>query len=173
MQSVRSSEVLLCDTSYVSQIARAAHRPATVNHWPADIVERIDRAVLALSVITVAEIRAGIIRANWGPARRSTAESHLAAYTWIPLDAEIIDGWAELWVEAQKRGMTGPKDNDMWIAATALVRGYPLVTCDRPQHDLTGIVGDSLYLSPDPTPPAGALGGSPRLKGTARPPFAQ
>jgi len=139
-------EVLLCDTTYVSQLMKAERRPGTTDHWPQEVVDRIAAAVLTISVITVAEIRAGMIRARWGTRSREEAEHRLAAYTWIPLDVETIDRWAELQAAALAAGNAGPNHNDIWIAATALVRGYPLVSCDRAQCELPEIAEGAIFL---------------------------
>lgn len=146
-----ADDAVLCDTTYVSQLMRAASRPGINDHWPADAVERLDSAILTISVITVAELRFGMIRAGWGLAKRAEAEHRLAAYTWIPLDAETIDRWAALQAEAMALGHTGPGHNDLWIAASALVRGYPLVSCDVAQCELPGVCDNVIYLPADPS----------------------
>ena len=61
-----TAERLLCDTSFVGFSARRASDPERFSHWPAETVERIDRAILAISVITLAEARYGYLHARWG-----------------------------------------------------------------------------------------------------------
>lgn len=54
-----AAERLLCDTSFVGCSARRNRDPDGFAHWPDSIVERIERAILAISVITLAEARFG------------------------------------------------------------------------------------------------------------------
>jgi predicted nucleic acid-binding protein len=136
-----AGEILLCDTSYVSQIMKAARRPETTDHWPADVVARIDRALLTVSVITVAEMRMGMIKAGWGDRARSEAEHRLVAYTWIPLDLEIIDTWAELtaggseaglWWRKPQRSLDRSHRPRARIPPRVVRRGAVLAPADRP-----------------------------------------
>jgi predicted nucleic acid-binding protein len=46
------------------------------------------------------------------------------------VDRSALDEWARLRAAARARGIA-ISDNDLWIAATAGVREYVLVTCDR------------------------------------------
>lgn len=39
--------------------------PARYAHWPADTLTRIEAAILAVSVITLAEARYGYLNAGW------------------------------------------------------------------------------------------------------------
>lgn len=64
--SASPPERLLCDTSFVGASAKRLARPHCFTHWPAEIVRRIDSAILAISVITLAEARYGYLEANWG-----------------------------------------------------------------------------------------------------------
>jgi predicted nucleic acid-binding protein len=149
--SIATDQVLLCDTTYVSQIMKAERRPETTEHWPAADVERIANSILTISVVTVAEIRMGMIKASWGERTRADAEYRLAAYAWIPLDLEIIEKWAEIQAEALGAGQNAANHNDVWIGATALVRGYPLVSCDVPQCELPQVCDNVIYLKVDPS----------------------
>lgn len=77
-------------------------------------------------------------------------EARLAAFLQIPLDEGIIDVYAELHAWATKGNPT--PHNDLWIAATALSRRIPLVSCDR---DFDRIAGEGftlehIYLPPRP-----------------------
>lgn len=122
-------EVLLCDTTFVSVQEAAEKNPEATAHWPGDVLSRIDSAVLAVSVFTLAEIRAGRIAANWGQRRSERQERLLAAFVTVPLDEDILNEYATLHAWGS-RGHRTPH-NDMWIAATAISRGFPLVSCDE------------------------------------------
>jgi len=115
-------ETILCDTSFVS-VVQARGAPAA---WSADTRARLDTAILAISIVTLAELRDGHIYANWVPRRRAAAEQLIAAYLWVPLDMAIVNECARLRAACRRRGVTVP-DNDIWIAATANSRGWPCV----------------------------------------------
>lgn len=130
--SASPPERLLCDTSFVGASAKRLARPDRFMHWPAETVRRIDSAILAISVITLAEARYGYLEANWGESRISREERRLAGFLHIPLDMPTVDEWARLKVLSKRNGWN-VGDNDLWIAATASARGHALVTCDSDQ----------------------------------------
>jgi predicted nucleic acid-binding protein len=116
-------------------------------HWPAEIRERLDAAVLAISVVTLAELRAGHIKADWSAARRERAEKLIGAYLRVPLDMAIVDEFARLSAACILSGANLP-DNNVWIAATATVRGCTVVSTDKHFDLIPGI--DHVLLSRKP-----------------------
>ena len=122
-------QVILCDTTFVSLQEISERKPEAIAHWPSNVLNRIDSAILAVSVFTLAEIRAGRIAANWGQRRSERQERLLAAYVTVPLDEDILNEYATLHAWSS-RGHKTPH-NDMWIAATAITRRFPLVSCDE------------------------------------------
>lgn len=125
-------ERLLCDTSFVGASAKRSAQPDRFPDWRAETLRRIDTAILAISVITLAEARFGFLNANWGQARIEREERRLAGFLQVPLDLAIVDEWARLRLLSRQNGWN-VGDNDLWIAATASARSYPLVTCDADQ----------------------------------------
>jgi predicted nucleic acid-binding protein len=121
-------EVILCDTTFVSLQEASERKPEAIAHWPREVLTRIDGAIQAVSVFTLAEIRAGRIAANWGQRRSERQERLLAAFVTIPLDEDILSEYATMHAWSV-RGHHTPH-NDLWIAATAIARGFPLVSCD-------------------------------------------
>src|SRR5215217_5587404 len=115
------AETILCDTSFVSVVQSGAG----VTTWPEDTRTRLDAAVLAINIVTLAELRDGHIYAEWGEKRRARAEQLIASYLLVPLDMATVNECARLRALCRKTGVTVP-DNDMWIAATANSRGWPL-----------------------------------------------
>jgi predicted nucleic acid-binding protein len=94
-----------------------------------ETVNRLDVAILALSVVSLAEIRAGRIHAGWGQGRSEQQEARLSAFLRIPLDEDILDQYALL--HAWNLKGHNIEHNDLWVAASAMSRGMPLVSCDR------------------------------------------
>lgn len=124
-------EILVCDTSFLGVASRPRTNANVALDWPPDAVSRINSATLAISVVTEAEIRAGWITANWGERRIAEHAQALASLLRFPLDDGIVERWADLAAARKARGRPGISDNDLWIAATAVERGCPLVSCDH------------------------------------------
>lgn len=144
-----ASELLLCDTSFASLIAQRQTHPERFEHWDPNLVGRIDGATLAISVITLAEARYGYLKANWGAARIEREERRLQGFAHAPLDPAVLDEWARLKL-ASTTGAWNVADNDLWIAATATSRGWPLVTCDADQRRIDDAELEVLYLPRSP-----------------------
>lgn len=125
-----AGETLICDTSFVNHFWRRSQAPARYEHWEVATVDRVEAARLAISVVTVAETRAGYLLANWGSSRIAGAEEHLRRFSPIPVGHRYANEWARLRTRARKRGIA-ISENDLWIAATASLREQMLVTCDR------------------------------------------
>ena len=110
----------LADTSVF--VARESGRTLDVRALPDE---------LAVSVITIGELRAGVLAATDLLAR----DTRLATLTLvqslepIPIDAAVADAWASLRVRLRAAGQRMPV-NDSWIAATAMAHGIPVVTQD-------------------------------------------
>jgi len=94
------------------------------------MVRRIEDATIFISVVTVAEVRAGHLKAGWGARRRLEAERWLRQFERCDLDESVADVWATLKESTRQRGRPCG-DNDLWIAATGFARGLPVLTCDR------------------------------------------
>jgi predicted nucleic acid-binding protein len=95
---------------------------------------------LAISVITVGELRAGVLTAVdvEARARRLATLSEALALDPLPVDQAVSETWARLRVllrEAQKRMPV----NDSWIAATAMSLGVPVVTRDKDYVEVPGL----------------------------------
>ena len=140
------AERLVCDTSFVGTIARRSAHPDRFEHWPAAILDRIAGAILAISVVTLAEARYGYLKAGWGQARVAREEHRLATFLQMPLDPTVLDEWARLKLSSRRNGWN-VSDNDVWIAATASARGHALVTCDGDQARIADSGLEVLYLS--------------------------
>jgi predicted nucleic acid-binding protein len=96
-------------------------------------VARLDRLPdrLAVSVITVGELRAGVLAANDVASRdrRLATLTSVLALDPVPIDQAVAEAWARLRVSLRDYGLRMPV-NDSWIAATAMTLGIPVVTQD-------------------------------------------
>ncbi len=119
----------IADTSVF--IARESGRPLHVDALP---------DVVGVSVITIGELRAGVLSAGSVDARdrRLATLTQVLALQPIPIDDPIADAWAKLRVMLRDAGLRMPV-NDSWIAATALALGVPVVTQDDDYVELTGL----------------------------------
>jgi predicted nucleic acid-binding protein len=137
--------VVVCDSSFVGVVAKRAAHPNRFAHWPEQTVARIESAILAISVITLAESRFGFANAKWGPAKIAKEEQRLAGFLQFPLDMAVVDEWARLKNLSRQNGWN-VGDNDLWIAATAGTRGHALVTCDQDQARIMAAGIEVLHL---------------------------
>jgi predicted nucleic acid-binding protein len=143
-----SRETLICDTSFVSHLLNLDESPDRYAHWGEAVMDRVESQLLAISIVTVAEIRAGYLKAGWGRRRVSRAERKLARYQPLLIDDPHLNEWARLSSAARASGVA-LSDNDLWVAATASVRSRVLVTCDRDHVRIAPeLAGEVLYLRP-------------------------
>ena len=111
----------LADTSIF--IAAESGRPLDLDRLP-------DR--LAISVITVGELRAGVLAAMSTDVlnRRLNTLAGALALQPIPIDEAVAEAWAVLRIRLREARLRMPV-NDSWIAATAMSRGIPVITQDE------------------------------------------
>ena len=86
---------------------------------------------LAVSMITMGELRAGVLAATDAltrDLRLSTLAAALALRP-IPIDDAVAEKWARLRMLLRDEGVRMPV-NDSWIAATAMALEVPIVTQD-------------------------------------------
>ena len=82
---------------------------------------------LAMSVITLGELRFGAEKSQ-ARERALATLAHLVATTPVaPLDEEVARHYGQIRCELQKRGLP-IGNNDLWIAAHARAKGWILVT---------------------------------------------
>jgi predicted nucleic acid-binding protein len=141
-------ETLICDTSFVANVGRRRLNPERFGHWDQEVVDRIEAALLVVSIVTLAEFRAGYIGAGWGSRRVADAERLVAGFIPVLIDDPYVNEWARLSAGARRTGVA-LSDNDLWIAATATARERVLVTCDRDHVRIAPELGiEVLYLAP-------------------------
>lgn len=113
---------LLLDTSAYSAFMRRSP----------DVVRLLESAdSLYLNPIVLAEARAGFLLGT----RREKNERGLREFLQstrvavLPIDSETADRWAIIAVSLRKAG-TPIASNDIWIAASAMQHGLPILTSD-------------------------------------------
>lgn len=95
---------------------------------------------IAVSVVTVGELRLGVLLAPDVAAR----ERRLATYTLaaglqpLPIDRAVANAWGALVARLREAGTRMPI-NDSWIAATALAHGMDLATQDDDYDAVPGL----------------------------------
>ena len=86
---------------------------------------------LAVSVITIGELRAGVLAAADLTTRDRRLRTLTAALELdpVPIDTAVAEHWAKLRVNLRDRNLRMGV-NDSWIAATALALGVAVLTQD-------------------------------------------
>ena len=104
--------------------------------------ESLIPAEVATTVITLAELTAGVLAASTSDARAqrlATLES-VADMETLPVDEEAARMWARLRIYLAETGRR-VQINDLWIAAIAASRALPVVTQDDDFAALDGAAG--------------------------------
>ena len=119
----------LADTSVF--IARESDRPLQRALIPEDLL---------VSVITLAELEAGVLAASDLGSRSARLRTLELASRLEPLviDAAVAAHWARLRVALHLAGRRAGV-NDLWLAATALANDLPVVTQDDDFDVLSGL----------------------------------
>lgn len=95
----------------------------------------------AISVVTLAELRLGVLMAPDPAAhdrRLSTFSTAQRLFEPLPITIEVADAFADIVADARRRGRR-PALSDAWIAATAVVHGVPVYTQDADFDGLRGV----------------------------------
>lgn len=95
-----------------------------------------------LAAVTVAELRYGALVAGWGDHRRHRLEQSIAATTVVPVSDALLTTTAELRHACRQAGHALHEPihaNDLWIAASAVHIGAPLLTADAIFNDVPGL----------------------------------
>jgi predicted nucleic acid-binding protein len=95
---------------------------------------------VAVSVVTVGELRLGVLAAKESAtrARRMETVHRAEAFDPIPVDAAAAHAWATLLISLRDQGRRMPL-NDSWIAATAIANRLPVVSQDADYDDVPGL----------------------------------
>lgn len=96
----------------------------------------------AVSAITVGELHAGVLAAHDldTRARRLATLDAVADMELLTIDDHVAAAWGRLRVHLAQAGRR-LNVNDLWIAATAVANGLPVVTQDDDFAPLNGVTG--------------------------------
>ncbi len=119
----------LADTSVF--IAEESGRTLDLDRLPDEI---------AVSIITIGELRAGVLAAADVGVRDRRLRTLMRALELqpVPIDVAVADAWAYLRVLLRDGARRMPV-NDSWIAATAIALGVPIVTQDADYVEVPGL----------------------------------
>lgn len=96
----------------------------------------------AISIVTLAELRAGVLAAPdiESRDRRLASLERVSKATVLPIEDAVARAWAAMraYLGALGRRLNV---NDLWIAATAAAHEIPVVTQDRDFYALSGVNG--------------------------------
>jgi predicted nucleic acid-binding protein len=95
---------------------------------------------IAVSVVTVGELRLGVLAASDGPtrARRLETLTRAEALDPLPVDTAVAHAWGALRLALRDQGKRMPL-NDSWIAATAIAHHLSVVAQDADYDGVPGL----------------------------------
>lgn len=95
---------------------------------------------IAVSVVTIAELRLGVLAALDGPtrARRLETLSRAEGLDPLPIDLKVAHAWATLRLALRDKGQRMPL-NDSWIAATAIANDLAVASQDFDYDEVPGL----------------------------------
>jgi predicted nucleic acid-binding protein len=95
-----------------------------------------------VSVVTLAELQAGVLAAQDSEtrARRMATLGRLSTIVVLDVTESVASEWARLRVHLAEHGRR-INVNDLWIAASAVANGLPIVTQDDDFDPLDGVRG--------------------------------
>jgi toxin FitB len=130
----------LLDTNIISEYSRARPPVQPVRHW----IDAQDESSLYMSVLTLGEIRKGIVllpRSN----KREQLETWLTLDLparfrdrLLPVDAETAELWGAFAGEARLKGVSLPIIDGL-LAATARRHGLTMVTRNIKDYEMWGV----------------------------------
>jgi tRNA(fMet)-specific endonuclease VapC len=105
-----------------------------------------------ISVVTHGELKVLAERNTWGDEKRNSLQVALSSLITVNVDSDsLIDAYVRV-EEACRNAQGGPRkmnQNDMWIAATALMCSLPIITTDGDFKHLNGRLIIVHWVDPD------------------------
>ena len=129
---------LLLDTSVVSLFFKKNDTRAPL------YLPDLQGKLLAISFVTVAELKRWVISRRWGQTRIDEIDRRLRLMVTLPYTDAVALQWARIQADTPR------SENDAWIAACALAYGLTLVTDDKGFEGIRGLTIIS-HHSEDPS----------------------
>ena len=108
-----------------------------------------------VSIVSQAELLVLADRNNWAQAKRDAVRLIFDNLVVLPVDGEaLLQAYSEV-SRADMAWPEGPRNmgkNDIWIAATAVSAGLPLLTTDKDFGFLDGDLVQVLWIDPNQKP---------------------
>jgi len=103
-----------------------------------DITDLPDQ--IAVSVVTLAELRLGVLLARGVSARqrRLSTLQFASSLNPVPIDIDVAGEWTRITAELRQREKRAPI-NDVWIAATAISHSMSVITQDADYDLIPGL----------------------------------
>ncbi|MBN4059392.1 PIN domain-containing protein [Dehalococcoides mccartyi] len=129
----QSDQIALVDTDVFSYIWKKDSRAD-------QYLSQLEGLTAAISFQTVAELLFGAYKRGFGKAKLDSLQNEIRRYYTVPFNIAVIDHWARVRAELSAFGQM-IDDRDLWIAATALALGAPILTHNRRHFDrIAGLV---------------------------------
>ena len=96
---------------------------------------------ILVSVVTVGELQLGVLMANDATTRATRLRTLTyveSTFEPVPIDTAAAREWARLVAHCRRRRRRVPV-NDLWIAATAIVRDLSVLTQDADYDGISGL----------------------------------
>ena len=104
-----------------------------------------------ISIVTHGEMQVLCDRNNWGDGKRLALNKALTQFVTLDVvGSQIVEAYRKV-EEANAAHPDGYRNmgkNDIWIAATAIVTGLPLLAADKDFNHLNGKLLEVLYVDP-------------------------
>lgn len=84
---------------------------------------------------------------SWGPAKLATLENLFEDLVIVEVSDEVLEQYAEVDFFLSRSGKP-IEQNDMWIAATAIVSGAHLLTTDKDFDPLHSVYLERTWINP-------------------------
>lgn len=91
--------------------------------------------LMVISFMTLAELYRWAVEGHWSDRRKAELDKRLEDYVVYSVNRPLCQQWATITAEASSNG-TPIAVGDAWIAATALLHGFPLVTHNRKDFEI-------------------------------------
>ncbi len=117
--------------------------------------------ISVISVVTIGELLALAYRLGWGGGKRERLAHLVRGHPFVDISRRpIMERYAE--IDAYSKGKHPERPappgmasrtmgkNDLWIAATASVLGYTLLTLDHDFDHLDGVFLKTVFINPAP-----------------------